>query len=124
MATDLTVLLDNVPGQLAAISEVVGEAGINLDGACAVIVDDRGIVHLLVEDGAAARAVIDAAGYTVHDEREVLVVDAEDRPGELGRVCRVLAEANVNITLMYVAAGTRIVLGSDDLDAARSALSA
>jgi hypothetical protein len=123
MATDLTIFVENTPGQLAAIGEATGKAGVNLGGGCCVVVEDRGIVHLLVEgDVAAARAAIEDRGYTVEDEGEVLVFDAEDRPGELGRVCRAVADAGINITLMYLASDTRIVLGVDDLDAARDAL--
>ena len=123
MATDLTVFVANTPGQLAAIGEATGKAGVNLGGGCCVVVEDRGIVHLLVEeDVAAARAAIEDAGYTIEDVREVLVVDAEDRPGELGRISRAVADVGINITLMYLASDTRMVLGADDLDAARDAL--
>ena len=55
-------------------------------------------------------------------QREVLVVQAEDRPGELGRLARRIADAGVNIELQYIATGTRIVIGADDLDKARAAL--
>lgn len=123
MPTDLTVLVENTPGQLAAIGEATGKAGVNLGGGCCVVVDDRGIVHLVVEgDVAAARTAIEDAGFTVEDEREVLVVPAEDRPGELGRISRAVADADINITLMYLASDTRIVLGTEDLGATRGVL--
>ena len=123
MAIDLTVFVENKPGQLAAIGEAAGEVGANLAGCCCVVVGDRGIVHLLVEDDvAAARSAIESAGYKVADEREVLVVDAEDRPGELGRISRAVAGTGTNIELMYLATATRIVLGVDDLGKARDAL--
>ena len=123
MATDMTVFVDNKPGQLAAIGEATGEVGANLGGGCCVVVEDRGIVHLLVEeDVAPVRSAIEGAGYRVEYEREVLVVEAEDRPGELGRICRAVAGTGTNIELMYLASATRIVLGVDDLDKARDAL--
>lgn len=123
MPTDLTVLVENTPGQLAAIGEATGKAGVNLGGGCCVVVDDRGIVHLVVEgDVAAARTAIEDAGFTVEDEREVLVVPAADRAGELGRISRAVADADINITLMYLASDTRIVLGTEDLGATRGVL--
>ena len=123
MGTNLTVFVDDAPGQLAAIGEATGEAGVNLGGACVIVAGARGIVHLLVEsDPAAARTAIEGAGFDVADEVEVLVVEAEDHPGELGRVARAVADAGINITVMYLASDTRIVLGSDDLPAARDAL--
>ena len=52
----------------------------------------------------------------------MLVVEAEDRPGELGRLCRKMADAGVNLDLVYLATNTRIVLGTADLERARAAL--
>lgn len=125
MATDLTVVVANRPGELAALGEATGKAGVNLSGGSCVVVDDRAVVHLLVEgDAAAARSAIEGAGYEVEAaEREVVVLDLEDRPGELGRVCRQIADAGVNIDLMYIATNTRVVIGADDLDKARTAVS-
>jgi hypothetical protein len=59
----------------------------------------------------------------VSDERDVLVVDVEDRPGTMGEVARRIGEAGVNVELVYLTFGTvRLVLGVDDLDKARAAL--
>lgn len=123
MAWDITVTLEDRPGTLAHLGEATGAAGINIDGACGFPCQEGTAVdHLLVEDAGAARQALEAAGVDVGVEREVLVVDFEDRPGEFGRIARRMANAGVNIDLFYLAAGTRIVLGVDDLDAARAAL--
>jgi len=50
------------------------------------------------------------------------VLDVTDRPGELGGICRRIADAGVNIDLIYAATGTRIVLGVDDFEKARSVI--
>jgi hypothetical protein len=123
MATDLTVLLEDRPGMLGAVGQALGRAGTNLAGACAVTSLGQGTVHLLVEgDPAAARSALADAGFDVVNEREVLVVDAEDQPGTLGSYAERIAEAGVNIEVMYVATGTRLVFGVDELDAAREAV--
>lgn len=122
MAWDLTIMLKDEPGTLANLGEATGAAGINLGGVCGVVVGGEGIIHVLVEDPDAAAAAIEQAGMSVRDRREVLVVDVEDRPGELGRVARRLADAGVNIEVVYLATGTRLVLGVSDLAAARQAL--
>lgn len=123
MATDLTVLLDDQPGALAGLGEALGAAGVNLGGACAVTRGGRGEIHLLIEgDAAGAAAALRNAGYDVEADREMLVVDAEDRPGELGATARKLADAGVNIQVFYVGSNTRLVFGVDNLAAARTAL--
>jgi hypothetical protein len=76
-----------------------------------------------VEDAAATRAALSEAGIEVSGERDVLVVDVEDRPGTMGEVARWIGEAGVNIELVCTTFGAgRLVLGVVDLDKARAAL--
>ncbi|MFQ5860053.1 MAG: ACT domain-containing protein [Dehalococcoidia bacterium] len=122
MATDLTVILENRPGTLADLGEVLGKAGVNIEGLCGFPSEGRGVIHILVEDAAAARRALEQAGLEVRGGRQVLVLAAENRPGEVGSICRRIANAGVNIDLFYVAADTRLVIGADDLDRARAAV--
>ncbi|MFQ5944193.1 MAG: ACT domain-containing protein [Anaerolineales bacterium] len=122
MATDLTVILEDRPGTLADMGEALGKAGINIDGMCGIPCEGKGVIHILVEDAAGARRALEESGFEVSDEREVLVRDLEDRPGELGEVARKIGDAGVNIDFIYLATNTRGVLGADDLEKARAAL--
>ena len=125
MPRDLTVILDDRPGQLAMIGEATGEAGVNLRGLAAFTGDGRGIIHLLVDDDASARCqdALGKAGFGIADDREVLVIDVRDRPGTLGELTRRLADAHVNIDLAYTTfGGVKIVIATDDLESARVAL--
>jgi hypothetical protein len=124
MPKDLTVILQDRPGELARLGQATGEAGVNLQGMCAFTGEGRGIIHVLVDDAkaAAARQALEEAGMGVADEREVLVVDIEDRPGTLGELARSLAEASVNIELAYTTFGVKLVIATDDIDSARAAL--
>jgi hypothetical protein len=122
MAKDLTIALDDRPGILAELGEALGAAGVNIEGFCGYASGGRSILHLLFEDAAAARRALEGAGIEVQDERDVLVVDVEDRPGALGVVARRIANADVSLNLGYLATNTRLVLGADDLDAVRGAV--
>jgi hypothetical protein len=123
MATDLTVMLDDRPGTLAALGEALGEAGINLGGICCVGGGGGQVAaHVLVEDGAGARQTIESAGMQVVGEREVFVVPVEDTPGEVGRFARRLADAGVNLEVIYLATSTRLAVGADDMEKARGAM--
>ena len=123
MATNLMVMMEDRPGALAELGRALGQAGVNLGGACAITSRGQGMIHLLVEgDPAAARSALNEAGIDVVEEREVLVVDVHDAPGTLGSYAERLAEAGANIELMYVATGTRLVFGVDDIETARGAL--
>ncbi len=122
MATDLTVYLEDQPGTLAQLGEVLGRAGINIEGSCGFPCEGKGEIHLLVADAAAAKRALQDAGIAVQGERQVLVAGIEDRPGELGKLARRIADAGVNIDLIYLNANGQVVLGVDDLDKARQAL--
>jgi len=119
---DLTVLLENRPGTLASLGESLGKAGVNIEGFCGFPAEGQAIGHLLVEDAAAARQALEQAGAKVTGERDVLVVNIENRTGALGQAARKIADAGVNIDLVYLASDNRVVVGADDLDKARAAL--
>jgi hypothetical protein len=125
MSTDLTVVLQDRPGELARLGQATGEAGVNIQGMCAFTGEGRGIIHLLVDDAqaAVARQALEEAGMGVADQREVLVIDVEDRPGTLGGLARSLGEASVNIELAYTTfGGVKLVIATDDVESARAAL--
>ena len=126
MPTDLTVILENRPGTLAEFGETTGRAGINIDGACGFPSAGRGVIHILVEDAAATRSALENAGFEVRDERDVMVlrqgVDIEDRPGTMGEIFRRIADAGVNVDLLYGKWNGDVVLGADDLGKAQAAL--
>jgi hypothetical protein len=125
MPHDVTVICDDRPGQLARLGEISGSAGVNLQGLAAFTGDGRGVVHVLVADDEVGRfrKALDEGGVGVADDREVLVVDVEDRPGTLGELSRQLADANVNVDLAYTTfGGVKLVIATDDLASARAAL--
>jgi hypothetical protein len=125
MPTDLTVILRDSPGELARLGELTGAAGVNIRGLAAFTGEGRGVIHLLVDDDVVARAreELQRAGIGLADEREVLVVDIQDRPGSLGELARELSEANVNIDLAYTTfGGVKLVIATDDIENARAAL--
>jgi hypothetical protein len=125
MPTDLTVILEHRPGELARLGEITGEAAVSIRGLAAFTGEGRGVVHLLLDDQAVARCreALERAGMGIADQREVLVVNIEDRPGALGELTRQLAEANVNIELAYTTSGgLTVVIATDDLASARAAL--
>ncbi len=89
MPVDLTLYLDDQPGELARLGEVLGKAGVNIEGFCAVTSDGTTAeIHVLVEDAAPAFDALQAAEIECVSEQEVVVVDVEDRPGALGDISR------------------------------------
>lgn len=112
---DLTILLDNRPGSLAKMGEVLGTAGISIEGGGAFVADGRGIAHFLFEDGTAAQKTLEVKGIKVLANREVLIQRLkQDQPGQLGKITRMMAEAGVNIEVMYSDHYNQLILVVDD----------
>lgn len=118
---NLVIMLEDRPGTIAEVAEALGRAGVNIEGTCGFPSPPGGTLHVLVEDSDAAQEAL-AGTATVRDVREVLVVDCPDEPGALGAVARRLADARVNVDLIYQATGERTVIGTAQLDEARRAL--
>lgn len=124
MPTDLTLYLDDQPGELARVGDVLGKAGANIAGLCALTTGGgQAEVHILVQDPTPAFEALQGAGIRIVAEQEVILLDVEDRPGALGEVARKLGNAKVNLTTAYLATNTRLVLAADNLADAMSALS-
>ncbi len=123
MTTDLTLFLDDEPGELARLGRVLGRCRVNIDGLCAVS-SGGGIaeVHILVDDTEQALVALKDASIEVGFEQEVLVVDVDDSPGALAEIAEQLGESGINIKLAYMATATRLVLAADDLARAKSVL--
>ena len=118
---DLAIELENRPGALAEMGEALGRAGVSIEGGGAWVVDGRGVAHFLFEDGAAAQWALEAAGIKVLAEREVLVQRLKQAvPGQLGQLTRRMADAGVNIEVLYSDHEHQLILVVDDLDKGRA----
>ena len=111
---DMAIALENRPGAVAEMGEALGRAAVSIEGGG--VVDGRGVAHFLFEDGAAARQALATAGIRVLDEREVIVQRLKQAvPGQLGLLTRRMAEAGVNIEVLYSDHDHRLILVVDDL---------
>lgn len=121
--TDLTVTLEDRPGTLATAASALGKAGVNIEGICGFSTEgDKAVGHILVQDAGKARRALEGAGTQVRSEHPVILLEIPDRPGELGKVAQKIADAGVNITTIYLATNTRVVIGADNLEKAKTAV--
>ena len=120
-AYDFTIVAPQSKGSLAKLAEELGREKINIEGLCAVEQNGTSMFHLLTTDKAATTQAITKVGYKVARETEVIVERVENHPGALGMVTRRLADAGINLTTVYLAIDTRLVLGCENLSALESA---
>ena len=123
--TEFVVRLDNRPGSLARLTELLAAAGVNIDALAAWGENGDGVVRLIVDQPEACARVLDEASLSF-EERTVLSAMLANKPGELARVTRALADAAINIEAIFVlgvhADGLEIAIAVDDPEAAEPIL--
>lgn len=122
MPFDLAIDIENTPGALAEVAAAISDAGVNIAAATCIGSGERAELHVLVKHAEAARHSLAISHLAVTREREVVVVDVEDRPGVLADLTRRIARAGIDLDLVYVATRDRVVFGSSDLAGLRAAL--
>jgi hypothetical protein len=96
----LSIFAENKPGRLAAVTQVLAKEKINIRATTISTSDTFGVINLIVDDPARAKAVLTKAGMTVSLGR-VLAVVIPDQPGGLDRLTQLLRTENVNINNAY-----------------------
>lgn len=104
------------------MGEALGAAGVSIEGGGAWVVSGAGHAHFLVADGDAgkARAALEGAGMHVVADRDVVVQRLDqETPGQLGKLCRAMAAAGVNIEALYSDHANQLILVVEDVARAR-----
>jgi len=123
VVVDLVIDVENQPGALAEVAAAISDAGVNVAAATCLGAADHAELHILVPRAEATRHMLAISHVALATrEREVVVVDIDDRPGALADLTRKIARAGINLDLVYVATRNRVVFGAADLDALRAVL--
>jgi len=117
--TQLSVMMENRPGQLAKLGATLARAKVNIEAISVIDSSEVGVVRLVTSANAKARAALKKAGMTVV-QQPVLVAKLANEPGALGAAARKLAAAKVNIEFVYGSAAgagklSTIVIGVSDI---------
>ena len=98
--TQLSIAIDDTPGRLNQICEILEKEQINIKGFMACSELDPPHFKVIVDTPEQAYNVLMANGFAVYS-KEVIAVGAPDHPGGLNVVLRALNEARVNIKTLY-----------------------
>jgi hypothetical protein len=98
----LAIFLENKPGTLARVCDELATAGIGIHAISTSDTIDHSVIRLVVSDPHRALAIFEQHGTLVVED-DVLMVEGENRPGSLARICHKLAAARVNIEYCYSA---------------------
>jgi hypothetical protein len=125
MAVEIIVPLENKPGTLAKAAEVLGKAGVNLQGI-GYSAGARGFLRVVADNPDKAMAALKKAKIKGRQGKEVIEMTLADTPGALAEVARKLAKSRINIEAFYVAGegsrGLRCVFAVDNPQKAQKVL--
>jgi len=121
---EFTLTLDDRPGTLAKATDAIAKAGINIEGYCAVPSgkDGKGTFRVVTSDPATTRKALETAGFKVQEERDIAVIEADDRPGFLAQILRRLADNELNVGPTYSLTQNRIAITADNFAKLRESL--
>jgi hypothetical protein len=122
----LSVFLENRPGHLVRVCEVLARDGINIETMTLADTREFGILRLIVRDWKQAKASLEAAGFTVNTT-DVMAVEVADEPGGLERILKAVETGGLSVEYMYAFACKRqanalIVIRFDDVERASAVL--
>ncbi|OFW58665.1 MAG: hypothetical protein A2133_08070 [Actinobacteria bacterium RBG_16_64_13] len=122
----LSVSLDNVPGSLSTISELLGREGVNIRAISVADTSDISTVRFVVDDPEKAKNILTGNGHSPK-ETEVLAVEAPDHPGGMNAVLKPLKAAGINVHYLYPHLGridnnAIVILGVDKTEQAEKVL--
>lgn len=120
--TELTLRLENTPGALARLCEVLAAEKINL---LALHLESTGVLHLVTENPVHTAGLLRSKDYAV-DESEVLYVTMPNRSGAMSVTTRALRNAGVNVNYAFASTITEqdmtaLVIGVDNAQRAATA---
>ena len=104
--TQISVFLENRPGQLAEITGVLFREGVNLRALNIAETADYGVLRLIADNSELACRVLAESGF-IYSVGKVAAVTVPDEPGGLFRILNLLAEAGVDVEYMYSIFGGR-----------------
>ena len=124
--TQISVSMENAPGALLNISEILGREGVNIRAISVADTSDISTVRFVVDDPVKAQNILKGNGYSPK-ETGVLAVETPDHPGGLIAVLKPLKNAGINVHYLYphlgrVSNNAIVILGVDDTEEARKVL--
>jgi hypothetical protein len=124
--TQISISLDNVPGALSKVSEVLGREGVNIRAISVADTSDISTVRFVVDDPVKAKNILKAQGYSPK-ETGVIAVETPDHPGGLNAVLKPLRAAGINVHYLYPHLGRTsnnaiVILGVDKTEEAQKVL--
>jgi len=109
---------------LVRIGEVLGAAGVNIEGLSVTSFNEQGVIHFVVEDSVTAKSALESAGLKIKAITDVFVLDKDlkgvtGKSGSFGEICKTLRDQGIQINFGYPAENNRFIFGVSDVEKAQ-----
>jgi hypothetical protein len=126
LVDEISVILENKPGELAKITHELAINGVDIQGLSVSVSNTQSVLRLLCSNHNQAFGVLEKLDYPV-TRHEVILLEVENSPGILAKVAGKLAGGGVNIEYLYAAMPRKtgkplLVFRVDRVDAAKDIL--
>ncbi|OGS55305.1 MAG: hypothetical protein A3K60_03575 [Euryarchaeota archaeon RBG_19FT_COMBO_56_21] len=95
------VFVEDKVGELARVTEALAQSAINIRGLATDKLGEKPAVKIITDDENSTRKALTRAGLAF-EESEILLIDLIDRPGEIAKVAKRVAGADVNISSVFL----------------------
>ena len=96
----VSVFLENKSGRLSEVTEILGDAGINISAFTIADTSDFGILRLIVSEPEKAKEVLKQNSFSVQ-VTDVLLAKTPNKPGSLTRLLKIIYDGGAFIEYMY-----------------------
>ena len=114
---EFKVYSDNKRGELARVAEALAQSSVNIEAIASENSHPEAFLRIVTNDVNTTKRALARAGYK-YDEKNIIVLDLIDRPGELAKLAKRMTRAGVNIESIYLLEKARVAMAVDDLEKA------
>ena len=119
---EFSFLIGNCPGALVEIATALGDEHVNIEGISGLTVLEEGVIGLVTDEPGKTRKLLKEQAIDF-EEREALVIDLPNHPGELATLLDRLKHDQVNVLSVYAAVEKhQVILTVDKLDRTKEIL--
>jgi len=99
---EITIIAGNEVGSLALVAEALGSVGVNIEAISAYGIDGKAIFRVITNDSTTTERALSKIPGLVVKEADTIVYKMINRPGELGKMTRKLANKGIGIESLYI----------------------
>ena len=114
---EFKVYSDNKRGELARVAEALAQSSVNIEAIASENSHPEAFLRIVTNDVNTTKRALSRAGFEF-EEKNIIVLDLIDRPGELAKLAKRMTRAGVNIESIYLLEKARVALAVDDLEKA------